>query len=125
MRTAADGDTVVFHFKTPATPNLQMTPAGHLEEAFPPFTADPSGLPLDVVGSRFVKVSFDGQTLVDVSGTPTYTGDTRIEGAGAIAEVVQEGAYEGVSSWLIGFDGPGCVSLSVDAATHDVVVRVG
>jgi hypothetical protein len=113
-----DGDLVVFTFDFDA-PTGTAQPTARLDAAEPPFTADPSGLPLEVPGERFVRVRFSGMILYDEAGVPTYTGDERIEpaGAAAVRAVVREGEFEGVSSWLIGFDGPGCVTTSPSTGT--------
>lgn len=114
----ADGDLVVFTFDFD-TPTGTAQPVARLEAAEPPFTADPSGLPLEVAGARFVRVRFTGMILYDDAGVPTYTGSERIEPAdsAAVRSVVREGEFEGVSSWLIGFDGPGCVTTSPSTGT--------
>jgi hypothetical protein len=116
------GDLVLFHFG-PDAPTGTNSPVGQLEEATPPFTLDPSGLPLEVPGSRWARVRFEGMTLYDESGTPTFTGSDRLDPAGgaAVRAVVQEGEFEGVSSWIIGFDGAGCVTVGIGDATTTVV----
>lgn len=117
-----DGDLVVFTFDFDA-PTGTAQPTARLEAAEPPFTADPSGLPLEVPGERFVRVRFSGMILYDEAGVPTFTGDERIEpaGAAAVRGVVREGEFEGVSSWLIGFDGPGCVTTSPSTGTSAAI----
>lgn len=125
VETGDLGDLVLFRFGADA-PTGTNSPVGRLEEAAPPFTADPSGLPLDVPGSRWVRVRFEGMILYDESGTPTFTGSDRLDPAGgaAVRAVVREGEFEGVSSWLIGFDGAGCVTVGVGDATT-TPIRVG
>jgi hypothetical protein len=120
--TGDTGDSVVFRFGLDA-PTGTNQPIGRLEAATPPFTADPSGLPLDVPGTRFARVRLSGLVLYDDAGTPTFTGSDRIEpvDAAAVRAVVREGDFEGVSSWLIGFDGPGCVTVGIGDATTTVI----
>jgi hypothetical protein len=120
------GDLVLFHFG-PDAPTSTNQPVGRLEAAVPPFSQDPSGQPLEVPGSRFVRVRFSGLVLYDASGAPTLTGSKRLDPAGgaAVRAVVQEGESEGVSSWLIGFDGAGCAVVSAgDAVTTIIRVEV-
>jgi hypothetical protein len=119
-------DLVLFRFG-PSAPTSTNQPIGRLEPASPPFTMDPSGLPLEVPGSRFARVRFSGLILYDEAGTPTLTGPDRLDPAGgaAVRAVVKEGEFEGVSSWIIGFDGTGCVAVSPgDAATSIIRVEV-
>jgi hypothetical protein len=120
--TGEAGDSVVFRFG-PDAPTGTNAPVGRLEAASPPFTADPSGLPLDVPGTRFARVRFSGMVLYDDSGAPTFSGEDRIEpvGGAAVRAVLREGEFEGVSSWLIGFDGPGCVTVGIGDATTTVI----
>jgi len=119
-------DLVLFRFG-PSAPTSTNQPIGRLEPASPPFTMDPSDLPLEVPGSRFVRVRFSGLILYDEAGTPTFTGPDRLDPAGgaAVRAVVKEGEFEGVSSWLIGFDGAGCATVGIgDASTTVIRVEV-
>ncbi len=124
VRDALAGDAVIFSFARPGAFVGPNRPTGHLEEATPPFTFDPSGEPLTIGGQRFIRVRFEGQTLADDAGAAVYTGDRRIPIGRVAAEVVNEGAYEGVSSWLIGFDPAACVSLDTDPSGLDVAVII-
>lgn len=120
--SGSSGDFVLFRFG-PDAPTGTNQPVGRLEPASPPFTMDPSGLPLEVPGSRWARVRFEGLILYDEKGTPTFTGSDRLDPAGgaAVRAVVREGEFEGVSSWLIGFDGAGCVTVGIGDATTTVV----
>jgi hypothetical protein len=119
---ASDADQVLFVFGSPSSPAGVASGTGLLEAAEPPFVQDGSGLPLDVIGERFARVRFDGLLLYDESGVPTNPTESPILGAGTIRSVVREGAFEGVESWIIGFEGPGCVTLgSVDTGLTIVI----
>jgi hypothetical protein len=123
---AADSDQVLFVFGSPSSPAGVGSGTGRLEPAEPPFVQDGSGLPLEVIGERVVRIRFDGLLLYDESGVPTNPTESPILGNGTIRSVVREGAFEGVESWLIGFDGPGCVTLgAVDTGLTIVVVVQG
>jgi hypothetical protein len=98
---------VVFELGDPATEG-QSTPTVSMTVATPPFTQDGSGLPIQVTGERVVQVRFDGMWLYGSDGTPTLQGDRRIDDGGTVRTVVNAGEFEGVSTWLIGFDGPSC-----------------
>jgi hypothetical protein len=121
---ASDADQVLFVFGSPSSPAGAGSGTGLLEAAEPPFVQDGSGLPLDVLGERVVRVRFDGLLLYDEAGVPTNPTESPILGSGTIRSVVREGAFEGVESWLIGFDGPGCVSLGATDVGLTIVVTV-
>jgi hypothetical protein len=88
-----------------------------------PFVADPSGLPLDVAGTRFIAVTFRGMTLVDESGAPVYTGATEPSAPGpGVRAVVRQSAYEGVTTWIIGYDPGGCPDAEIGAASVTIIV---
>jgi hypothetical protein len=124
LASGAAADQVLFVFGSPSSPAGVGSGTGLLEEAEPPFTEDGSGLPLEVPGERVVRVRFDGLLLFDESGTPTNPTDSPILGSGIVRAIVREGAFEGVESWLIGFDGPGCVTLGADDTGLTIVVSV-
>jgi hypothetical protein len=110
------GYAVAFVFGPASSPPSPTSPQGAVEDATPPFTLDPSGLPLAVAGQRFVRVRFEGLTLYDDSGTPTYGGPDRLEGdpGDPVLEVAKESEFEGISSWIIGYDGTSCPILASD-----------
>ena len=71
-------------------------------QAAPPFTRDPSGLPVVVAGTTFWKVVLTG---VDGSGLPPAELDQAR--SGVIIRALREiGDFEGVQTWIIGYDGP-------------------
>jgi hypothetical protein len=116
-------DDIAFRFGPPIEPRGQ--PIGRFAEARPPFTAGASGLPLEVDGERFVSVTFDGQTVADASGDPVYDGPPRFDAAApGVRSVVLAEAFEGQVVWYVGFDGPGCVSISGDPSGTTVVLTV-
>jgi hypothetical protein len=109
---AHDGfDRIVFEFAAPK-PN----PAGNggipfyeIRQAKPPFTKDPSDLPLDVVGNAFVQIVMQGATGHDFDGNPTYAGlQTLTPGFGTLAQAVQAGDFEATLSWVLGLSRPTC-----------------
>lgn len=112
VSTGSSADLVVFRFGPPTSLGLQ--PKGRLREVHPPFIQGASGLPLDVPGDRFVEIVFEGMFLYDETGTPTFSGDHRLEpGFPALAAVVNAEEFEGYSTWIIGFRGPGCAALDL------------
>ena len=109
---AHDGfDRIVFEFAEPK-PN----PAGNggipyyeIRQAKPPFTQDPSDLPLDVFGDAFVHLVVQGATGYDFDGNPTYGGSRLLTpGFGTLAEAAQAGDFEATLSWVFGLSRPTC-----------------
>jgi len=104
-------DRIVFEFAEPK-PN----PAGNggvphyeIRQAKPPFTQDPSDMPLDVFGDAFVQLVVQGATGYDFDGNPTYTGPRVLTpGFGTLAEAAQAGDFEATLTWVIGLSRPTC-----------------
>jgi hypothetical protein len=96
-------DRIVFEFQGPGIP--QVT----LQAGKPPFTQDPSGLPLSVQGSSFLVLVLHGATGITPEGQMTYTGLTDFNpGFPALTEFKQSGDFEAVSEWVAGLTGPAC-----------------
>jgi hypothetical protein len=109
---AHDGfDRVVFEFEEP-DPN----PAGNggiphfqIKTAKPPFTEDPSDLPIDVEGDAFARIVFQGASGYDFDGNATYDGPRRLTpGFGTLAQVVEGGDFEATMTWILGLSRPTC-----------------
>jgi hypothetical protein len=94
------------------------TPDFSVEEATPPFVADPSGLEMTVNGSSFLQVVLRGASAVDPEGAQTYDGPTEFEpGFAVVTHVVQGGDFEAVASWYIGLNEDVCPTVSTTADT--------
>jgi hypothetical protein len=109
---AHDGyDRIVFEFTEPK-PN----PAGNggipyyeIRAAKPPFTQDPSDMPLEVYGDAFVHLVVQGATGYDFDGNPTYGGSRVLTpGFGTLAQAAQSGDFEATLSWIMGLSRPTC-----------------
>ena len=109
---AHDGyDRIVFEFAPPKpNPGGQGgIPSYEIRQAEPPFTQDPSDLPLDVVGDAFVQIVMQGATGHDFDGDPTYTGPRVLTpGFGTLAQAVQAGDFEATLTWIFGLSRPTC-----------------
>ena len=115
LRASPAGDSVEFLFgPRSSAPTL---PTGHLLEVQPPFSAGGSGFPVEVTGTRFVQVRFEGMYLFDDAGTAAFAGARDTLGTGLVAEVVLIDESEGYSTWIVGIRGNGCVTLG--APTSD------
>jgi hypothetical protein len=121
---AGADDVVTFVFgdpSSPAPPQGQST--GAIRAVEPPFTTTGSGEEIDVPGEHHVEIRFTGMTLYDETGAATYDGPTSFrETLPALRAIAQYDAFEGRSGWIIGYDGPGCVTLSSGAGTVSVII---
>jgi len=83
-----------------------------LDEATPPLTADPSGMEIDVEGTAFWSLVLHGGTRVNLDGSMSYDGRTDITpDFPALAELVEAGDFEAVSSWYIGLHEATCARV--------------
>ena len=101
-------DRIVFEFQGPGIPEVM------LRAGTPPFSRDPSDLPLPVQGSSFLVLVLGGASAVTPEGTITYGGPTSLApGFAALKEFKEAGDFEAVSSWVAGLTGPSCHRLHV------------
>ena len=104
-------DRVVFEFDEP-DPN----PAGNggipyyqIKTAKPPFTEDPSDLPVEVEGEAFARIVFQGASGYDFDGNATYDGPRRLTpGFGTLTDVVESGDFEATMTWTLGLSRTTC-----------------
>jgi hypothetical protein len=72
-----------------------------------------SGQPVTVAGQRFLMVRMNGMVYGLPDGSPIYEGERNLRLAGAtIPQAVLVDDFEGVVSWIVGLDGPGCPRVS-------------
>ena len=103
--THAGYDRVVIEFD-------QGIPPFTLDEATPPLLADPSGMEMDVEGSAFWSLVLHGGTRVDLDGSMSYDGRTDFTpDFPALAELVEAGDFEAVSSWYLGLHEATCARV--------------
>jgi hypothetical protein len=99
----SDYDRAVFEFSGSGIPEILVGPGT------PPFTQDPSDLPLAVRGSSFLVVVMHGASMIDPYGAISYGGPTDFTpDFPAVSELRAAGDFERVSSWVIGLKGPSC-----------------
>lgn len=125
LTSTDSADVITFVFGDPSLPNPPQGPSeGLLELAEPPYVEGASGLPMDIEGERVVFVRFTGMSIVNDVGQLTYDGPTEFRPDSAVLRTVANSEqFEGVVSWYIGFEGPGCVQLSSDARSVTVSVQ--
>ena len=103
--THGDYDRVVIEFD-------EGIPPFTLDEATPPLLADPSGMEMEVEGSAFWSLVLQGGTRVTVDGSMSYDGQTEFTpDFPALAELVEAGDFEAVSSWYIGLHASTCARV--------------
>jgi hypothetical protein len=112
---AHDGfDRIVFEFSAPK-PNpggKAGIPYFEISQAKPPFTEDPSDMPVAVEGDAFVRIVMQGATGYDFDGNPTYDGRRRLTpGFGTLAQAVEAGDFEATMTWILGLSRPTCWTI--------------
>jgi len=113
--TTADADLLMFLFGNDAIEGPGGPPSGELSAAEPPFTFGPSGLPIEMIGESVVQVVFRQMSLQADTGQPVYEGPPDLSpGYPALKHAVLYDESEGVIGWYVGYDGPGCVTLTRD-----------
>ena len=89
-------DRLVFEYAGGLRPQFTINPV------VPPFTRDPSGLPLTVQGTQFARIRLDGIVV-------GYKGATSLKPGGPfIVDVERQGEYEGQQSWIVGLTAGAC-----------------
>jgi hypothetical protein len=114
-------DRIVFEFSGSGAAGA--IPAIELRVGTPPFTADPSGLPINVRGVSFLILALHGASMVDPDGNPTYTGTTDFKpGLPVLQELAMAGDFEAVSTWIAGLTGPACARVTVVGGPNRLVI---
>ena len=101
---------------------------GHLDVASPPFTEAGSGAPIHLRGEHAVQVVFTGMSLQNDVGQPTFDGQREIvagDASGGFRHAVLFDESEGRIAWYIGYDGPGCVTLTREGDTIVLAIDSG
>jgi len=111
-------DRIVFEF-------ADGIPPYRIEDAMPPFIQDPSGLPMNVSGSAFWKITLNGGTIVSPDGGVTYDGPTTFTpGFPKLVELARGGDFEAVSTWYIGLSDISCIRVQTLTAPSRLVVDI-
>jgi hypothetical protein len=104
--THAGYDRVVFEF-------ADGLPEISLDRAAPPFTGDASGLPIDVEGTSFLRLTMRGGTKQTEDGTSSYDGPTDFDPAfPMLVDLVEGGDFEAQSTWYLGLNAEACVRVT-------------
>jgi len=113
-------DRVVLDFRGPV-------PSSFRDQWVRQLTADPSGKPISLPGNRFLSVSMQNASAVDLSGRPTYTGRRtfRTFALRNIEAVTITGDFEHVLSIGIGARHTSWVRVFTLTAPSRLVVDIG
>jgi hypothetical protein len=118
-------DKVVFTFGPSTGIPSGTKPTGELKPTAPPFSLAGSGADVQIAGHRFIAVTFRGMAVADEQGNPSYAGPADIKpNALAVRELRLVDDFEGIVTWIVGVDGPGCVAVSRLTGPDRVVVAV-
>ncbi|MGI8999245.1 MAG: AMIN-like domain-containing (lipo)protein [Candidatus Limnocylindria bacterium] len=116
--THAGHDRVVFEF-------ADGLPEFTLDRATPPSTHDASGMPIDVEGASFLRLTMRGGTKQTEDGTSSYDGPTDFAPAfPSLISLIEGGDFEAQSTWYLGLSGEACVRvlrLTDDGAPRIVI----
>jgi hypothetical protein len=111
-------DRVVFEFE-------QGTPELTLDRASPPFSEDASGLPLDVEGVSFLRLTMRGGSKQTDAGTSSYDGPTNFDPAfRSLVDLVEGGDFERQSTWYFGLSAESCLRVLLLDGPPRLVVDV-
>jgi len=111
-------------FTLAASPGSPVRPRLTVNAVEPPFTYGGSGLPFDVAGAHHIRVRFEGMTHVDEDFKVVYVGPNDLAGSGGpVAQVVLEEAFEGYVTFIVGYDGDGCVALQVTPSLVTIAIE--
>lgn len=105
--------------------NVAAVPDVEIRPADPPFTHDPSGLPLAVPGTAHVAITLVGGTALDERFEPTFAGPFDLDPAGGpLVALRRSGDFEAVSSFVAGLDGAPCVRVLPFDGTSRLVIEL-
>ena len=111
-------DRVVFEFE-------QGTPELTLSRAEPPFSADGSGMPIEVDGDSFLALVMRGGTKQTDEGTSSYDGPTEFTDAGpGLVHLVEGGDFERQSTWYFGLADEDCVRILLLEDPYRLVIDI-
>ena len=90
-------DRIVFEFE-------EGLPGYRIQYVEPPIRGEFSGLPVEIAGNAFLRVSFRSAAGFDpLTGEPTYHGPLEIAtGLPSLLEAEGTGDFEGVLTWVLG-----------------------
>lgn len=101
----ADYDRVVFEF-------ANGLPEFTLDRATPPFRHDATGMPVEVDGSSFLRLTMRNGTKQTEDNTSSYDGPIEFHpGFSTLIDLVEGGDFEAQSTWYLGLASEACVRV--------------
>jgi hypothetical protein len=105
-------DRIVFQYSGTLFPSLLV------ETASLPFTRDPSGLPMTVTGTSFVRIRLQG-VRVGYSGRTNF-----VVSHPELMQLSRQGDFEAIQTWIAGLVKPGCVKVFGLSSPQRLVVDI-
>lgn len=105
-------DRIVFQYSGTVYPSLLV------ETVSPPFTRDPSGLPMTVTGTAFVRIRLEG-VHVGYSGRTNF-----VVSHPELIQLSRQGDFEAIQTWIAGLAKPGCVHVFRLSSPQRLVVDI-
>ena len=123
VTTDATADRLTFVFGNASLEGPAGPPKGSLQVAKAPYTHGASGAAIEMTGDHVLQVRFSGMSLSNDVGQETYTGPAEVTpDLAALRHAVMYDATEGIVGWYVGYDGPGCVTLT--RSGNDVTLTI-
>ncbi len=114
-----DYDRITFTYVEAGAPAFEM------RTTRPPFTQDPSGLPMTVAGSSFMRITLNGATKLADDGSITYDGPTNFQpNYPQLIQLIEQGDFEAQNSWYVGLDGGNCIRAAVQTNPSRIVIDI-
>jgi hypothetical protein len=107
-------DRIVYEFRAGKLPAIDI------RVVEPPFELDPSGLPVAIDGTSFVRIKL---TQIAVETVPSGADDVT-PGYPLLTELRQIAGYEGDATWIAGFSGPVCVHAYTPSSPARLVIDI-
>jgi hypothetical protein len=80
-------------------------------------------MPIEMTGQHVVQVRFQHMSLQNDAGQPTYDGRLEFRpGFASLKDVVNFDMSEGQVGWLVGWDGPGCPTLTTTGQNVTIAI---
>ena len=93
----------------------------------PPFIGGASGLPIEIEGEHVARGRLQGHVPSERRGPADLRGPARPRSPSlpALRHVVVCDEFEGQIGWYIGYDGPGCVTLTREGDSIVLAIDIG
>lgn len=107
------------------SPGSPMRPRLTVSSVEPPFSEEADGTrsPLEIAGEHHIVLRFEGMLHVDDAGVLVYVGPRDQQGIGGpVRQILLTEDFESYVSFVVGYDGDGCVALSVQPTLITIAI---